>query len=405
MFAVFFRRRKPQPRPALDKTASVSRRAALGLAAGLALSACDPGAMTLGGGPRIDAAQPVQVALMVPSGSGDAGNDIIARNLENAARLAISDLSGVQIDLRVYGDAGQAAQAASVAATAAQDGAQVILGPLFGEAATAAGQTVAGRGLSVLSFSNNAAVAGGNVFVLGQTFGNTADSLMRHAVSQGTGRVLIVHERNPAGEIGRQAIEAAIARNGGSLAGVQGFDFSQQGVVEALPAITEAARSSGAQAIFFTSNTAGALPLLTQLLQENRLGPDVIQYIGLTRWDIPPETLSLASVQGGWFAMPDPTLQDQFNARYTAAYGEAPHPLAWLAYDGIAAIGALASSGDPQALSPQSLTQPQGFAGVGGVFRLQADGTSERGLAIATIRDNAVSVLVPAPRSFGGARG
>ena len=311
----------------------------------------------------------------------------------------------MQIGLRVYSDAGQPAQAASVAASAAQEGAQVILGPLFADAATAAGQAVTGRGLSVLSFSNNPAVAGGNVFLLGQTFGNTADSLMRHAVAQGTGRVLVVHERNAAGEIGRQAIEAAIARNGGSLAGVQGFDFSQQGVVEALPAITEAARSSGAQAIFFTSNTAGALPLLTQLLQENRLGPDVIQYIGLTRWDIPPETLALASVQGGWFALPDPTLQSQFTARYTAAYGEAPHPLAWLAYDGIAAIGALASSGNPQALSPQALTQPQGFAGVGGVFRLRPDGTSDRGLAIATIRDNAVTVLVPAPRSFGGAGG
>ena len=36
------------------------------------------------------------------------------------------------------------------------------------------------------------------------------------------------------------------------------------------------------------------------------------------------------------------------------------------------------------------------------MFRLLADGTNQRGLALATIRDNAVVILDPAPRSFAG---
>jgi len=36
------------------------------------------------------------------------------------------------------------------------------------------------------------------------------------------------------------------------------------------------------------------------------------------------------------------------------------------------------------------------------VFRLRADGSNERGLAIAEIRNQRVSVLSPAPRSFAG---
>lgn len=376
-------------------------RLGLPLAAGLALAACDPGALTPA--PRVDVSRAVQVALILPNGSGDAGNDIIARSLENAARLAIADLAGVEIDLRIYSDGGQATGAAAAAAQAAQDGARIILGPLFADGATAAGQAVAGRGLSVVSFSNNPSAAGGNVFILGQTFANTAERLLRHAAAQNRGRVLVIHERTPAGEVGRDAIVASAGASGAVVAGVQGFDFSQQGVVEALPAIADSARSSGAQALFFTSNTAGALPLLTQLLPQNRIGPDTYQYIGLTRWDIPPETLALPGVQGGWFALPDPALQAQFAARYQAAYGAPPHPLAGLAYDGIAAIGALLATGRPDALSPAALMQPQGFAGVGGVFRFRADGTNERGLAIATIRDNAVVVIDPAPRAFPGA--
>ena len=50
-----------------------------------------------------------------------------------------------------------------------------------------------------------------------------------------------------------------------------------------------------------------------------------------------------------------------------------------------------------------SLTQGAGFVGVNGVFRLLNDGTNERGLAIARIQNSAVTLIDPAPRSFGGA--
>jgi hypothetical protein len=127
------------------------------------------------------------------------------------------------------------------------------------------------------------------------------------------------------------------------------------------------------------------------------------QYIGLTRWDIPPQTLDLPGVQGGWFALPDPSASGAFRQRYSAAYGSDPHPLAGLAFDGIAAVGALAKSGKATALTGASLTQGAGFRGATGIFRLRKDGTNERGLAVATIRDKAVVVVENAPQSFGGA--
>jgi len=49
------------------------------------------------------------------------------------------------------------------------------------------------------------------------------------------------------------------------------------------------------------------------------------------------------------------------------------------------------------------LTQGAGFQGTGGVFRLRSNGTNERGLAIATIANQQVRVIDPAPRGFGGA--
>jgi len=365
-----------------------------------ALAACAPGAP---GGPGIDTSRAVPVALLVPSGSGQAGDEVLATSLVNAARLAIADLGEVKIDLRVYPTAGLPEQAKAMAEKAATEGAKIILGPVFAQEANAAGLAVAGRGINVLSFSNNTDVAGGNVFVLGPTFRNTANRLASYAVRNGASKIMVAYDQNPAGEAGRAAIQAAVAAAGGTLVADAGYEFSQNGIVNAVPGLTLTARDSGAQAMFLTADTAGALPLLTQLLRDNGLDPEAIRFVGLTRWDIPPSTLALPGVQGGWFALPDPALYSQYQTRYQAAYGEPAHPISGLAYDGIAAIGALIKSGNAAGLTTAGLTQGSGFVGVNGIFRLLPDGTNERGLAVALISDNQLAVIDPAPRAFGGA--
>jgi hypothetical protein len=377
----------------------------VGMAAGLAglavLSACEMGSPTASSGSYNGA--PVAVALLVPSGSGDATDDLIARGLENAARMAIADLGGGKIDLRVYPTAANPDTAAAMATKAVDEGAKIILGPYNGLEAARAGAAVKARGVSVLAFSNNPAVAGGNVFILGQTFGNTASRLASYAVGKGLSRIMTISDKTAGGDAGKAAIQSAVASSGGSVVAVGTFEFSQNGIVQAISAIAASAKSSGAQALFFTSDTGGALPLLTQLLTENGAGPTTAQYIGLTRWDIPSANLTQPGVQGGWFAMPDPDRAQQFEARYQAANGTAPLPSSGLAFDGMAAIGALIKQGGPGALNNQGLTQGAGFVGVNGIFRFLSDGTNQRGLAVAQIVNQQVTIIDAAPRAFGGA--
>lgn len=369
----------------------------------LALAACDPaalGSLSNTGGPKIDASAPVPVALLIPRG-GSASDNLLASNLENAARLAIRDLDGVAVDLRVYGTAGNSATAASMAAQAVSEGAKIIIGPVYGEAANAAGVAVSNEGVNVLSFSNNPTIAGGNVFVLGPTFANTSNRLVSYAKRNGKDRIVILHAEDVAGQLGRNAIQQAISANGATLAGTVNYALSQESVVAAVPRVKAAVDASGANALFLTTSSASALPLFAQLLPEAGVQAANTQYIGLTRWDIPPQTLALPGVQGGWFALPDPGASGAFRQKYNAAYGADPHPLAGLAFDGIAAVGALAKSGKSNALTGASLTQNAGFRGASGIFRLRNDGTNERGLAIATIRNQSVTILENAPQAFG----
>lgn len=148
------------------------------------------------------------------------------------------------------------------------DGAQIILGPLHAESANAVAIAMAPKNVNVLAFSNNPTIAGGNLFVLGHTFDNTANRMMSYARKQGKSRVLVVSSDNLAGEVGQEAIARAAAANGISLAGRVRYGFSQDGVVAAVPKITQTARQANADMLFLTSNTAGALPLFAQMLPE-----------------------------------------------------------------------------------------------------------------------------------------
>ena len=349
-------------------------------------------------GPKVDASQPIPVALLVPQSSE--GTAQIASDLENAARLAAAQLDDLEIDLRVYDTAGDATVAASVAQQAVDDGAKIIIGPLYAEAANAVGTAVADEGVNVLSFSNNTTIAGGNVFVLGKTFDNTAARIVSFAAEQGKERAMVIHSDRIDGQMGLNAFQAAAANSTLRIVSAQSFDLTQESVVNTVPLIRASAEIEDVDTLFLTSSSAGALPLLAQLLPETGLAPANVQYTGLTRWDIPPQTLELSGLQGGWFAVPDLTRTESFSTQFQEQFGNRPHQLASLAFDGIAAIGALSQAGFNDILTREALTQPSGFQGVDGIFRLKDDGTNERGLAIATVQDKQVLIIDPAPRSF-----
>ncbi len=393
MFAVFESARKFWNRSVTPVVAAIGV---------MALAACEP--MAIGGldGPRVDPGDAVPVALLVPRGSGNSGDAILAQSLENAARLAASELRGAEIDLRVYDTAANAQIAAQQATRAVDEGARIIIGPVYGEAANAAGVAVAGRNVNVLAFSNNTAIAGGNVFVLGPTFDNTARRLMGYAASQGRNRVVIVHGNDVAGESGRAAIQRAASDSGAQIVGSVGYEQSQSGVSASVSRVASAVNGNDANAIFLTATSSGALPLLSSLLPEAGITNTDTQFIGLSRWDIPAQTMSLPGLQGGWFALPDPSRTAAFSSRYQAAYGTQPHPIAGLGFDAIAAIGALVAQGNRDALTRSALTQANGFQGVSGVFRLRPDGTNERALAVAAVRNGQPAIIDPAPQSFGG---
>ncbi|MCF6273628.1 MAG: penicillin-binding protein activator [Rhodobacteraceae bacterium] len=369
------------------------------------LSACEPvnfAAPTA----AVDPNQPVVVALMVPLASGNSVTDQLAQNMVNAARMAVRDLNGVNIDLRVYETGGNAQVAATAATRAVADGAQIIVGPLYSTSTAAIGPIAARAGINVLSFSNTTSVAGGNIFIMGTTFDTVANRLVGYAVGSGLANIGIVYQEGVSGESGRRSIETAIARNGGNLTTAVSYPLNLTEMGVAAAGIASTLKSSGSNAVFFTDSPLRGLGFITASLGSNsyRTNRDA-QFMGLTRWDSSDEVLVTPSLQGGWFAVPDPALTLLFETRYQLSYGVNAHQLSGLAYDGIAAVGAMIraarAAGENNAFSARRITDPAGFAGVTGIFRFRTDGTNERGLAIMKVNNGVATMVSAAPRSFG----
>ncbi|MGH6980975.1 MAG: penicillin-binding protein activator, partial [Stellaceae bacterium] len=138
---------------------------------------------------------------------------------------------------------------------------------------------------------------------------------------------------------------------------------------------------------------------LAPYLAYYKIDTDKIHLLGTGLWD--DATLGTeASLLHGWYAAPDPQGRASFVRRFTDAEGHAPPRLATLAYDATALAAVLAKNPAGPDYSASSLTNPSGFVGLDGVFRLNQDGLVERGLAVLEVDRGGPRVIDPAPQSF-----
>ena len=124
----------------------------------------------------------------------------------------------------------------------------------------------------------------------------------------------------------------------------------------------------------------------------------------MQRWDVSAETLAVPSLQGGVFAAPDPALVGAFNGRYQTAYGEAPHEVAGVAYDGDRGGGRAHRPGAVRRAAARSRPRasPSPAASPGSMARSASgpSGRVQRNLAIIEVQNGQAVVTERAARSF-----
>ena len=387
--------------------AGATRRALLAVALGFAALAAGcsgfPGSSFWSGAPPPPPAQSgtaigtgqVKVGLILPlSANGNAG--LAAQSMRNAAELALSEFNNPNLQLLVKDDGGTAPGAQQAAQQAIGEGAEIILGPLFAHSVGAAAQIARARGVPLIAFSTDANVAANGVYLLSFLPESDVDRVVDYATSNGKHSFAALLPDNAYGSVVDAEFRQAVARKGGRVVGLEHYPADRQQIQEPVRRVAEAARQADS---IFIPDTADAVTSVVQGLAAGGLDRKRVQLIGTGLWD-DPKIFADASLQGAWFAAPDPAGYRAFAGRYRAKFGQDPVRTATLAYDAVSLVAALVKTQGAQRFAPEILTNPSGFSGVDGIFRFRADGTNQRGLAVLRVAPGGPQVVSPAPRAF-----
>src|SRR5213596_3308040 len=305
----------------------------------------------------------VKVGLILPlSAPGNAG--VAAQSMKNAAEMALAEFQNPNIQLLIKDDGGNPQGAQQGTQQALDEGAEIILGPLFALSVPATAQLTRARGVSVIAFSTDSSVAGRGVYLLSFLPESDVNRIVDYSASIGKKSFAALLPDNAYGNVVEAAFKQAVGRKGRIVA------FEKYASDRSAAARTVAQSLGSADALFIADDgesvvaTADALTAAGVNLRN-------IQLLGTGLWDN-PRVYSSAALQGGLYAAPDPAGFRAFSGRYRTKYGGEPVRTATLAYDSVALVAALARTQGTTRFSADVLTNPSGFAGIDGLFRFRA---------------------------------
>lgn len=379
--------------------------------------------------PEARADQPV-VALLLPLTGPNAA---VGKALFDAAAIAMFDVGDEDFVLLPRDTGGTPEGAATAARDALAAGARLIIGPLLAAEAPAVAEVARGVGVNVISLSNDRTVAGGNLFILGVSPQTQIERIVGFARSRGEKSFAALLPSNNFGAAVEDALRRTVAiPSGAQVALVERYD---PGVGDTTPMVRrlaaydarrmaaaaqrrelesrddDAARIAlqnldGADAQAGVSFDSVLLPdfgdrllQLAPLLPYYDIDPARVRFLGSALWEDPRITREPALI-GAWFPAPPPEARADFIVRYKQVYGGEPPRIATLAYDAMALAAVLARSPTGPDFSAAAIANPNGFAGVDGIFRFRPDGAAERGLAVLEVQRSGFRTVSPAPKDF-----
>ena len=346
----------------------------------------DQGPMTVGTGQ-------VKVGLILPlSAQGNAA--VAAQAMKNAAELALAEFQNPNIQLLIKDDAGTPQGAQSAAQSALDQGAEIILGPLFGVSVPAAAAVARTRNIPIIAFSTDASVAGRGVYLLSFLPESDVNRIVDYAAAAGKRSFATMLPDNAYGNVVEAAFKQAVSRKGGQVVA-----FERYGADRATAARNIATALGTADALFLADD-GDAVVASADALAAAGANLKSVQLLGTGLWDN-PRVFASPKLQGGFYAAPDLSGFKSFAGRYRTKFGAEPVRTATLAYDAVALVAALARTQGGQRFSAEVLTNPSGFAGIDGLFRFRPEGTNERGLAVMKVSTGGGQPVSSSPKSFG----
>ncbi|HEY7763956.1 MAG TPA: penicillin-binding protein activator [Aestuariivirgaceae bacterium] len=349
--------------------------------------------------PSMPSGEGVKVALLLPlTATGDQAQ--IAISMKQAAEMALIDAGSSGITLISKDTQGTAAGAATAAQAALTEGAELILGPLLGAEVQAVAPIAQARNVPVIAFSSSSGVAGNGTYLMSFLPEEEVSNIIRHVASTGKTSIAALLPKVQYGLAVEKALVASGQRYGVTIAAVERFPRNNLSIVDPASKIVTAVNDSSRniQALLIAEG-GDLLRTIGAALKKAGYDQNRTQTLGTGLWDN-PVTSSTQIALGGIYAGVSPDLVQRFDERYKGTYGTRPSRLASLSYDAVSLAIILSKGEAGQRFTAASITNPEGFQGINGLFRFRPNGIIERGLSILEVTSNGVKVLAPAPSRF-----
>ncbi|MHB9880114.1 penicillin-binding protein activator [Pacificimonas sp. ICDLI1SI03] len=347
----------------------------------------------------------------------------VGRSLANAANMALQDLGGGNIKLQTYDTAVNGPERAAERAVA--DGARIFLGPLLAENVRAISGYARSRNIPIISFSNDATIAGNGVYVMGFQPSQSIQRVVAFARGRGIERFAALVPNGTYGNRASDAFLSSVRGAGGRVTGIETYERQRSKLPASVRRLTDyeartaraaqggTVRADGTvapveerlapvsfQSLLIADSGTIASEFL-QSLQRYGAGADRVRYLGTELWNAEDRLRSARGLHGSWFASVPDAQFDKFAARYRQKFGGAPSRLSSMAYDAVLIANGQAEQwpvgGDFPA---RTLTDPDGFAGMDGIFRFGSNGVAQRGLEVQEVTGSGTKIVSPAPRVF-----
>lgn len=337
-----------------------------------------------------------RIALLAPlSANGTAGQAGIA--LRNAAELALSDFPDAAIELVVKDTAAQPELAAERAQEALDEHSSLIIGPLLSSSVSSVGLASRRAGVPVIAYSTDSTVAGHGVHLLSFLPRRNIETVISFAAKKGARSYAALVPKSAYGRLAEAAFREAVALNSGIAVTTARFDNSVAGQKAAIDQIVKVVDQFDT---LFIPDLGRTPEQMFADLAAVGITPESKKILGGGQWN-EHDSVVEPQLKGAFFPGPSNVEFNKFAARYQQRFGSRPPRIASLAYDSVILAAGLVSRFPQNPYSVENLTNPNGFIGIDGIFRLTSGGKSQRGIVIYRANGTGVPAIAqPAPSTF-----
>lgn len=327
-----------------------------------------------------------RVALLVPL-SGQNGD--VGQSIANATTMAILDTASDNLRITTY-DTAKGPQAAASQAIA--DGNKLILGPLLGSNVVSVRAEAAPANVPIISFSNDATVAGPGVFVMGHIPEQSISRSVEYAQDTGARDFALLAPDGDYGNRAEAALRSALGEHGGQFVNSERYASSNTSVVSAGARLKQ---RGGFDTVLIADGAEGSIR------GAQAVKSDGLRILGTERWSGDRDLMRSAPLRGALYSAVSDGRYAGFVRSYQERFGGQPYRIATLGYDAV--LLTLRAARDWKTGHPfptDVLFQSGGFDGMDGPFRFQRNGVIERAFEVRRVTNDGVETVSAAPKGF-----